>query len=52
MVAGSCCYMNDTNLKNNGLGHGMTVWRMINDYPFYKQVSYLYEIQTTVSNWY
>lgn len=38
MVAGSCNYMNDTNLKSSGLGHGITIWRMINDYPFYKQV--------------
>ncbi|KAK7075433.1 hypothetical protein SK128_009663, partial [Halocaridina rubra] len=38
LVAGSCKFMNDTNLKNNGLAHGITIWRIINDYPFYKHV--------------
>ncbi|XP_069188396.1 NBAS subunit of NRZ tethering complex-like isoform X2 [Procambarus clarkii] len=38
IVTGLCDFMGDSNLKNNGLGHGVTVWRMVNDYPFYKQV--------------
>ncbi|KAG7161624.1 Neuroblastoma-amplified sequence-like 1 [Homarus americanus] len=38
IVAGLCEYMEDNNLKNNGLGHGITIWRMVNDYPFYIQV--------------
>ncbi|XP_063884338.1 NBAS subunit of NRZ tethering complex-like isoform X2 [Scylla paramamosain] len=39
LVAGSCSFMNDTTLKRNGLGHGITLWRMLNDHPFYKQVA-------------
>lgn len=38
VVAGMCSYMEDQTLKNNGLGHGLTVWRMINHYPHYKHV--------------
>ncbi|XP_071535636.1 NBAS subunit of NRZ tethering complex-like [Panulirus ornatus] len=39
IVAGSCEYMNDNSLKNNGVGHGITIWRMVNDCPFYIQVA-------------
>lgn len=38
IVAGSCEFLEDSNLRNNGLGHGITIWYMINDYPFYKQM--------------
>ncbi|CAL4164619.1 unnamed protein product [Meganyctiphanes norvegica] len=38
IVAGMCSYMEDQTLKNNGLGHGLTVWRLINHYPHYKNV--------------
>ncbi|KAK3865525.1 hypothetical protein Pcinc_028882 [Petrolisthes cinctipes] len=40
MVVGGCCeYNSDTSLKNNGLGHGITIWRFLDDFPHYKQVA-------------
>ncbi|XP_076063779.1 NBAS subunit of NRZ tethering complex-like [Oratosquilla oratoria] len=39
LVSGWCSYLEDPNLRNNGLGHGMTLWRMVDDFPYYKQVA-------------
>ncbi|KAB7505072.1 Neuroblastoma-amplified sequence [Armadillidium nasatum] len=33
IVAGFCHYTNDSSLRNNGLGHGLSIWRMLSDYP-------------------
>ncbi|KAK4329181.1 hypothetical protein Pmani_000411 [Petrolisthes manimaculis] len=39
LVGGCCEYNSDTSLKNNGLGHGITIWRFLDDFPHYKQVA-------------
>lgn len=38
IIAGCCEYNLDTSLRNNGVGHGITIWRFLDDYPHYKQV--------------